>query len=369
MDPCPFVCLIVESLALELLQATKLAGSCIYSTVTLCFCKLRLKKFPSQTTWFPLNNSSGDSPFESSTFALDALTLRPSPTLGLVTLCIDVYTSHMGRTYGVNCRKLMGRIQVTMDLGLSQAKPSVFRDGRTKLGNELDKANAKLHLTVRAKLDSQFLFRFGEETKYSPVLFQIQGNIRKPIFSYKFSANHTKFRNLVFINTISFPLDFTIKKRGWMTTLSGEKRKARKKGWMIMIYDLSSSPVTVASMITPFVPSPSSDRVSQSNLGAWLILNPYGFSVNFWKPLGNLETWRERDKGVLKSSVKGFVKGSTVEGEGKGSKPMVQVGIHHVTYMTDDALFVALSTAIDLSMVASCKLRKELCHDEEDPSS
>ncbi|KAK5824664.1 hypothetical protein PVK06_019445 [Gossypium arboreum] len=202
----------------------------------------------------------------------------------------------MGRTYGVNCRKLMGRIQVTMDLGLSQAKPSVFRDGRTKL----------------------------------------------------------------VINTISFPLDFTIKKRGWMTTLSGEKRKARKKGWMIKIYDLSSSPVIAASMITPFVPSPSSDRVSQSNLGAWLILHPNGFSVNIWKPL---------DKGVLKSSVKGFVKGSTVEGEGKGSKPMVQVGIHHVTYMTDDALFVALSTAIDLSMVVSCKLRKELCHDEEDPSS
>ncbi|MBA0597573.1 hypothetical protein Gorai_007376 [Gossypium raimondii] len=178
-----------------------------------------------------------------------------------------------------------------------------------------------------------------------------------------------------------------VKKRGWMTTLSGEKRKARKKGWIIMIYDLSSSPIAAASMITPFVPSPSSDRVSRLNLGAWLILHPNGFSVNIWKPSSHLETWRERgpidglgykfelvasqhgNKGVLKSPVKGFVKGSSVEGEGKVSKPVVQVGIHHVTCMPDDALFIALSTAIDLSMVTSCKLRKELCHDEEDPSS
>ncbi|KAA3477237.1 Formin-like protein 18 [Gossypium australe] len=242
----------------------------------------------------------------------------------------------MGRTYGVSCRKLMGRVQVIMDLGLSQAKPLVFRNGRTKLGNESDKANAKLHLTVRAELDPQFLFQFGEKAECSLVVFQIQGNIRKPMFSYKFKANRSKFR-------------FYGQEERMDDNIIRRKRKARKKGWMIMIYDLSSSPVTSASMITPLVASPSSDRVSRSNLG-------------------HLETWRERcpiDGLGYKFELVASQHGS----EGKISKLVVQVGIHHVTCMADDALFVALSTAIDLSTVASCKLRKELCHDEEDPSS
>lgn len=203
-----------------------------------------------------------------------------------------------------------------------------------------------------------------------------------------------------------------------MRTISGEKEKQGKerKGWMIMIHDLSGSPVAAASMITPFVPSPGSDRVSRSNPGAWLILRPNGVSVSSWKPWGRLEAWRERgpvdglgykfelvtengptsnipiaeatmsvknggqfciDRRIssdsaanLRSPVKGFVMGSTVEGEGKASKPVVQVGVQHVTCTADAALFVALSAAIDLSMDAcqffSRKLRKELCHDEQD---
>lgn len=62
-----------------------------------------------------------------------------------------------------------------------------------------------------------------------------------------------------------------------------------------------------------------------------------------------------------------FVMESTIEGEGKVSKPMVQVGAQHVRSIADSAVFVALSAAIDLSMDAcgffSKKLRKELCHD------
>jgi len=205
-----------------------------------------------------------------------------------------------------------------------------------------------------------------------------------------------------------------------MRTFSGDKERSgrERKGWMIMIYDLSGSPVAAASMITPFVPSPGTDRVSRSNPGAWLILRPNGFSVSSWKPWGRLEAWRERgpidglgykfelvtDNGPTssipiaeatmsskkggqfcidsrlirdsalssRSPIKGFVMGSTVEGEGKVSKPVVQVGMQHVTCMADAALFIALSAAIDLSMDAcrmfSHKLRKELCHDDQDSS-
>lgn len=185
---------------------------------------------------------------------------------------------------------------------------------------------------------------------------------------------------------------------------------------MIMVHDLSGSPVAAASMVTPFVPSPGSDRVSRSNPGAWLILRPNGASVSSWKPWGRLEAWRERGpvdglgykfelvtengpvngipiaeatmnvkkggqfcidyKVMMDSGLSsrlpagnGFVMGSSVEGEGKVSKPVVQVGAHHVTCMADAALFVALSAAIDLSMDAcqlfSHKLRKELCHEEQ----
>lgn len=203
-----------------------------------------------------------------------------------------------------------------------------------------------------------------------------------------------------------------------MRSFSGDRERSgrERKGWMIMIYDLSGSPVAAASVITPFVPSPGTDRVSRSNPGSWLILRPHGFSISSWKPWGRLEAWRERgpidglgykfelvtdngpngsipiadgtmnikkggqfciDSGIMKDSalssrspVKGFVMGSTVEGEGKVSKPAVQVGVQHVTCMADAALFIALSAAIDLSIDAcrlfSHKLRKELCHDNQD---
>lgn len=184
---------------------------------------------------------------------------------------------------------------------------------------------------------------------------------------------------------------------------------------MVVIYDLSGSPVAAASMVTPFVPSPGSDRVSRSNPGAWLILSPNGVSISSWKPWGRLEAWRERGpvdglgykfelithagltsgipiaegtmsvkkggKFCIDNSRKdsalslvlpsrGFVMGSSVEGEGKCSKPVVQVGVQHVTCMADAALFVALAAAIDLSMDAcrlfSHKLRREFSLDEKE---
>lgn len=205
-----------------------------------------------------------------------------------------------------------------------------------------------------------------------------------------------------------------------MRTFSGDREKPgrERKGWMITIHDLSGSSVAAASMITPFVPSPGSDRVSRSNPGAWLILRPHGVSM---KPWGRLEAWRERgpidglgykfelvtstgitsgipiaqgtislknggqfcidtnskDNAASASSlfpdIRGFVMGSSVEGEGKVSKPVVQIGVKHVTCMTDAALFIALSAAIDLSMDAcklfSRKLRKEFWLNDHDTFS
>lgn len=185
-------------------------------------------------------------------------------------------------------------------------------------------------------------------------------------------------------------------------------------------------------MVTPFVASPGSDRVSRSNPGSWLILRP---AEGTWKPWGRLEAWRERggsdglgyrfelvpDAGggvsaagiVLSESTlsshkggkfvidlgssragglgspacsprssgdfgyglwpysayRGFVMSARVEGEGRCSKPAVEVSVQHVGCTEDAAAFVALAAAIDLSMDAcrlfSHRLRKELCHQQD----
>ncbi|KAK6944891.1 Protein of unknown function DUF1005 [Dillenia turbinata] len=417
MDPCPFVRLMVESLALKLPLATKPAGSGVHPSTTPCFCKLRIKNFPSQTALIPLSSSPTDSSPDSSTsapgFHLDPDTLRRYNGK-TISLRVSVYTGRMGHTCGINSGKLLGRVHISIKLDGTKTRPIMFQNGWLKLGKEADKASARLHLMVRAEPDPRFVFQFGGEPECSPVVFQIQGNIRQPVFSCKFSADRNS-------RCRSLPLDFTTSNRGWISTFSGEREKPgrERKGWMIMVYDLSGSPVAAASMITPFVPSPGSDRVSRSNPGAWLILRPHGFSVSSWKAWGRLEAWRERghidglgykfeivtdngpsngiplaeatmsvrkggqfciDTTTIKDpklgswpQVRGFVMGSTVEAEGKVSKPTIQVGMQHVTCMADAALFIALSAAIDLSMDAcrlfSHKLRKELCPDEDESIS
>ncbi|XP_042477171.1 uncharacterized protein LOC122058602 [Macadamia integrifolia] len=417
MDPCPFVRLIVESLALKLPQATKPAGSGVHPSSTPCFCKLRLKNFsPSQTALLPLSSASGDSPPDSATFAefhLEPIVLRrlaSKPTA----LHLSVYTGRMGRTCGMSSGKLLGRVRVSIDLKGTEYRACVFQNGWSKLGKQPDKSSARLFLVVRAEPDPRFVFQFGGEPECSPVVFQIQGNIRQPVFSCKFSADRNS-------RSRSLQLDSGNNTRRWISSFSGEKERPgrERKGWMVIVHDLSGSPVAAASMITPFVPSPGSDRVSRSNPGAWLILRPHGSSVSTWKPWGRLEAWRERgsidglgykfelvtDGGSTNNGIsiaeatmsvrkggkfcidtstvgggeaalwswpalRGFVMGSTVEGEGKISKPMVQVGVQHVTCMADAALFIALSAAIDLSMDAcrlfSRKLGKEFYHDQQD---
>lgn len=412
MDPCPFVRLIVESLALKLPAATRSAGSGVHPSATPCYAKLKIKNFPSQTALLPLLSSAtaAASPPESSTaapgFHLDPDALRSLSCRPAVTLKISVYTGRMGRTCGVTSGKLLGSLQLTVNLGHAQTRACVYQNGWMKLGSGGEPV-ATLHVTVRSEPDPRYVFQFGGEPECSPVVFQIQGNIRQPVFSCKFSADRSN-------RSRSLPSDFnTNNSRGWMRrTLSGDRDRVgrERKGWMIIVYDLSGSAVAAASMTTPFVASPGSDRVSRSNPGAWLILRPNGVSISSWKPWGRLEAWRERGpvdglgykfelvastglssgvpiaegtmsvkKGgrfcidsndVVVSPVRGFVMAASVEGEGKVSKPAVQVGVVHVTCMADAALFVALSAAVDLSMDAcrmfSGKLRKEFSSDENE---
>lgn len=233
--------------------------------------------------------------------------------------------------------------------------------------------------------------------------------------------------------------------RNWLTSFGSDRERLGKerKGWSVTVHDLSGSPVALASMVTPFVAIPGSDRVSRSNPGAWLVLRP---GDGTWKPWGRLECWRERGASaaggdslgyrfelllpdhptgmgtgvsVAESAIPssrggrfaidltaaqpfgrsgspacsprgsgdltgyaaaalgscyhgrgGFVMSAAVQGEGRCSRPTVEVGVAHVGCAEDAAAFVALAAAVDLSMDAcrlfSHRLRRELSSTRSD---
>lgn len=193
MDPCRFIRLTIESLALKLPVATKPAGSGVHPSSTPCFCKLKLKNLStSQTALLPLCSTSGDAPPDivtsSAGFHLDQTLLRDlcgKPTF----LKISVYTGSMARSCGVPSRKLLGRVRVRIDLDEVETRTCEYQNGWMKLGTDLVKPTARLHVKVRAEPDPRFVFHFGGEPECSPVVFQIQGNIRQPVFSCKFSCD------------------------------------------------------------------------------------------------------------------------------------------------------------------------------------
>lgn len=198
MDPCPFVRLTVDSLALRLPEAAmnKQIGGEIHPSATPCYCKLRIKHFPSQKALLPLSSfsttASSSSPPESSAsapgFHLDADAIR-RVSGKKTSLRISVYAGRMGHTCGVASGKLLGRVDVAVDLAAALSRTVVFHSGWRNLGEDGDKPSARLHLLVRAEPDPRFVFQFGGEPECSPVVYQIQGNIRQPVFSCKFSSD------------------------------------------------------------------------------------------------------------------------------------------------------------------------------------
>ncbi|KAG5526245.1 hypothetical protein RHGRI_032507 [Rhododendron griersonianum] len=385
MDPCPFIRILVGSLALKSPVSPKPAFSAVHPSSSPCFCKIKLKNFPSQITSIP---SSQPTCFNLSKTQFDKLVHKSN---GL--LKIEIYTGQSGKSCGFSSGKLLGSVAVRLDgKSVESSRSAVVQNGWV-LVNEGAKGRRgamQLHLNVRVEPDPRFVFR---------------SSLLEPSTSFK-----------------------------WLNSLkTGNKDQPVKerKGWSITIHDLSGSPVAAASMVTPFVPSPGTDRVSRSNPGAWLILRP---GDNTWKPWGRLEAWRERgSRGgnhlgyrfdllpdaavvgggdaavtVVSSTLSaktggkfvidigagaspassrsssfdlesgdesgsgsaswaellywGFVMSSTVEGGGRHAE--VEVGVQHVACTEDAAAFVAVAAAMDLSVEAcrpfSQNLRKGL---------
>ncbi|KAF0928907.1 hypothetical protein E2562_010754 [Oryza meyeriana var. granulata] len=436
MDPCPFVRVLVGNLSLKMPVAPRPAGagSGVHPSTSPCYCKIRLNKMPYQTADAPLLLPSSDeqgvaapatgalaAAFHLSKADLDRLTAKPS-LFGSRTarLKVAVYAGRRGTTCGVgNSGRLLGKVVIPLDLKGAAAKPVVYHSSWICIGrrgrkpSSVSAANTLLNLTVRAEPDPRFVFEFDGEPECSPQVLQVRGNMKQPMFTCKFGcrSNSDLRRSMV---------------QPERDAAAGKERK----GWSVKVHDLSGSPVALASMVTPFVASPGTDRVSRSNPGAWHILRPAGDGS--WEPWGRLECWRKRggagasdslgyrfdlllpgvdhavplaessigaSKGgkfaidltsmqpqsrggtpgcsprgsgdfsqwpLASYSYRGFVMSSSVQGEGRCSKPTVEVGVPHVVCAEDAAAFVALAAAVDLSMDAcrlfSHKLRKELSH-------
>ncbi|WJX42073.1 hypothetical protein P8452_29345 [Trifolium repens] len=447
MDPCPFVRLTIGNLALKIPVASKPARSVVHPSSSPCFCKIKLKNFPLQSAlvpFIPHDNLSPDSQIQpiAATFHLSKADLDrlAGKSIFVKKLClkISIYTGRSGTTCGVNSGRLLGKVSVPLNLTGTITKATVFHNGWITVGKDAKGASAQFHLNVKAEPDPRFVFQFDGEPECSPQVFQIQGNISQPVFTCKFSfRNNSGDRN-----QRSRSLQSEVgNSRSWLSSFGSERERPGKerKGWSITVHDLSGSPVAAASMVTPFVASPGSDRVSCSNPGSWLILRP---GDGTWKPWGKLEAWRERGasdglgyrfelmpetnggmsaggiviaestlsltkggKFVLDLSsrcgggngsngratpgsatspacsprgsgdygyglwpycmYRGFVMSASVEGEGRCSKPTVEVSVPHVNCTEDAAAFVALAAAVDLSVDAcrlfSQRLRKELC--------
>ncbi|KAG0467837.1 hypothetical protein HPP92_017165 [Vanilla planifolia] len=430
MDPCSFVRVLVGNLALKIPVACRPARSGVHPSSTPCFCRISFHNLPCQTAPIPLlppeDSTAGIdgglvAAFNLSRQDVDELTAK-SLFSGKSRIRIAIYTGGRGTKCGVNSGRLLGKVRLPLDLKYADGRALLFHSGWIAVGKSSKRSSTQLHVTVRSEPDPRFVFEFGSEPECSPQVFQVQGNLRQPMFTCKFSFRNTSADRS--IRSRSFAsMEEMGNGRSCLKPFGSEGERLggkERKGWSVTVHDLSGSPVAMASMVTPFVASPGTDRVSRSSPGAWLVLRP---GDNTWEPWGRLEAWRERSgmaggrgdalgyrfellsmsspglflaestismsRGgrfgidLSTTSARGdgspgrsgnfvygswpsaaFVMSSTVGSERRTATPVVELGVQHVGCAEDAAAFVALAAAIDLCVDAcrlfSSKLRKEL---------
>lgn len=423
MDPEPFVRLSVGQLGLKLPggNASKAAGR-------LCDCEIRLGGFPVQTAPVPLIHSPAFNldPFtNAAVFSLDESDLRALAAPGCFraprTSCLEVAVYYLAR-FGASSRcgvvaacrrkRLVGVFRVELPSSeWRDGKPVLLHHGWAGIGK--GEARPELHLRVKLEADPRYIFQFDDDIALNPQVVQLHGSIRQPVFSCKFIRDRRPSQ--------SDPLGGG---QYWSSSSSEEKDmemvRRERKGWKVVIHDLSGSAVAAAFMATPFVAAPGGDTVARSNPGAWLIVRADTTgSSDSWQPWGRLEAWRDaaasgassgkdtvrlrlhllpdrHDDCVLLSETPlssdkggeffidmdrqapsataaehcaaslgaacaggGFVMSCRVEGEARSSRPFVQLAMRHVTCMEDAAMFVALAAAVDLSVKACRPFRRK----------
>ncbi|KAL0429355.1 UNVERIFIED_CONTAM: hypothetical protein Sradi_0561500 [Sesamum radiatum] len=421
MDPQAFIRLSIGSLGIRIPgTAPTAAKSGITAFSSPCVCEIRLRGFPVQTTPIPFISSPEATPNShsvASSFYLEESDLKALLAPGCfyashACLEIVVFTGRKGSHCGVGTkRQQIGAFKLNVGPEWGEGKPVILFNGWIGIGKnrqESGKPGAELHLRVKLDPDPRYVFQFEDETKLSPQVVQLQGTVKQPIFSCKFSRDR--------VSQVD-PLSSFWSSSGDGSYQDIERRE--RKGWKVKIHDLSGSAVAAAFITTPFVPSSGCDWVAKSNPGAWLIVRPDACRPESWQPWGKLEVWRERgirdsicfrfhvfsdgqeggeflmsellinaekggeffidtdrqihgastpvpspqssgDFAALSPVTGGFVMSCRVQGEGKCSKPLVQLAMRHVTCVEDAAIFMALAAAVDLSIEACRPFRRKM---------
>ncbi|WVZ16193.1 hypothetical protein V8G54_009175 [Vigna mungo] len=425
MDPQAFIRLSIGSLGLRCTGIELHTGKSGIQTLSLpCVCEIRLRGFPVQTSSVPVISSAEVTPDTqniASSFYLEESDLKALLAPGCFSnthgcLEIAVFSGRKASHCGVGIkRQQIGIFKMHVDPEWGEGKPLILFNGWIGIGKnkqENGKPGTELHLKVKLDPDPRYVFQFEDITTLSPQIVQLQGSIKQPIFSCKFSKDR--------VSQVDPLSAYWPGSTNEISNLETERRE--RKGWKVTIHDLSGSAVAAAFITTPFVPSSGCDWVARSNPGSWLIVRPDTGRSESWHPWGKLEAWRERgirdtvcckfhllseaqeggellmseihinaekggeffidtekhlrtataaaspipspqssgDFGALSPLVGGFVMSCRIQGEGKQSKPLVQLAMRHVTCVEDAAIFMALAAAVDLSIQACKPFRRKV---------
>lgn len=326
MEPRPFARVSVSALGLRFLQASADANNTSTHIQSSFFCKIKLSHFETQTVALPVlapsSKADPDPSQVAASFYLDEPALSKLLSGSFFSksprLAVTVYSSTRNAFF--SCCRAINRLHLsgkaigkfTLPVGLELASPKAglqLHNGWVSIGT-CKSAKVELHLNVKVELDPRYIFQFDGQPELSPQIVQIQGNIRQPIFSCKFTRDRS-FRSR------AGQLDGGYGANDWegVSKAAKDRYKRERKGWLLLIYDLSGSAVAAASMVTPFVPTSGCDRVSRSNPGAWLIMKVGPLGEDNWRPWGRLEAWREKgNKGGLGCRFQLMAEGGGVVG-------------------------------------------------------
>lgn len=203
MDPKAFVRLSIGSLGLRNPVAASTSTLAeIHAPSSSWLCEIRLRGYPVQTASIPFV-SSPESPAPDPHNIAACFYLEESDLKALLAprcfhnstayLDIAVLKSRHGFHCGLTSKKQQigtFRLQVGPEWG--EGKPVLLHSGWVGIGKnkqESAKLAAELHLIVKLDPDPRYVFQFEDETTLSPQIVQLQGSIKQPIFSCKFSRD------------------------------------------------------------------------------------------------------------------------------------------------------------------------------------
>ncbi|GFS31029.1 oxoglutarate/iron-dependent oxygenase [Actinidia rufa] len=89
-------------------------------------------------------------------------------------------------------RQQIGTFRLKVGPEWGEGKPAILFNGWIGIGKSKQdngQHGAELHLRVKLDPDPRYVFQFEDETKLSPQIVQLQGTIKQPIFSCKFSQD------------------------------------------------------------------------------------------------------------------------------------------------------------------------------------